>query len=168
MSESVRESAARLEAAADAMLAEVKKLPTDVITWKPAADVWSVMEILCHVAEFLPYWTSQTLQIVRQPDEQWGRNHTDTARLDAVQQAGSRSVADVVNAIRAAARTSAAAIRELRDTDLAVEALSRNPRWARKPASFVIDDLLIGHLEKHLGQIQRNVKQFHGRGLAAS
>jgi hypothetical protein len=168
MSESVKESAARLEAAADAMLAEVKKLPTDVITWKPAADVWSVMEILCHVAEFLPYWTSQTLQIVRQPDEQWGRNHTDSARLDAVQQAGSRSVADVLNAIRAAARTSSAAIRDLRDTDLAVEALSRNPRWARKPASFVIDDLLIGHLEKHLGQIQRNVEQFHQRGLAAS
>jgi hypothetical protein len=29
-----------------------------------------------------------------------------------------------------------------------------------KPASFVVDHLLIQHVEKHLGQIRRNVTQF--------
>ena len=169
MSDSVAragESAARLEAAADALLTEVASLPADLITWKPADDVWSVMEILCHVAEFLPFWTGQTLQIIRQPDKEWGRNHTDTARLDAVQRAGSRSLPEVTTAIRDGADASAAEIRELRDADLAVEAMSRNPRWARQPASFVIEHLLIEHVEKHLGQIQRNAKQFHERRLA--
>jgi uncharacterized damage-inducible protein DinB len=160
------ESAARLEAAADAMLTEVASLPSDLITWKPADDVWSIMEILCHVAEFVPYWTSQTLQIVRRPEDQWGRNHTDTARLDAVQRAGSRSLSEVTTAIRTGVQKSAAEIREFRDADLAIEAMSRNPRWARKPASFIIDHLLIEHVEKHLSQIRRNVKQFHERGLA--
>ena len=169
MSDSVAragESAARLEAAADALLTEVASLPVDLITWKPADDVWSVMEILCHVAEFVPFWTSQTLQIVRRPDDEWGRTHTDTARLEAVHRAGSRSLPEVTTAIRAGVQTSAAEIRELRDADLDVEAMSRNPRWARQPASFIIDHLLIEHVEKHLSQIQRNVKQFHERGLA--
>jgi len=160
------ESAARLEAAADALLTEVASLPSDLITWKPADDVWSVIEILCHVAEFVPYWTSQTLQIVRQPDDQWGRNHTDTARLDAVQRASSRSLSQVVIAIRSGVQKSAAAIRELSDADLAIEAMSRNPRWARQPASFIVGHLLIEHVEKHLSQIRRNVKQFPERGLA--
>ena len=166
MAEAARapEAAARLEGAAEALLAEVATLPPDLITWKPSAEAWSVMEILCHVAEFVPYWTGQTLQIVRQPDDPWGRVHTDTARLDAVAPAGARSPADVVHAIRSGARSSAAAIRELRDDDLAIEATSRNPRWGRKPASFVIDDLLIHHVEKHLGQVRRTVAQFRQRG----
>jgi len=160
------ELAARLEAAADTMLTEVASLPSDLITWKPADDVWSIMEILCHVAEFVPFWTSQTLQIMRQPDDQWGRNHTDTARLDAVQRASSRSLSDVTTAIRTGVQKSAAEIRMFRDADLAIEAMSRNPRWERKPASFVVDHLLIEHVEKHLNQIRRNVNQFHERELA--
>ena len=156
-------SAARLEAAADALLAQVAGLPPALVTWKPAADVWSVMEILCHVAEFVPYWTSQVLQVARRPDDLWGRDHTDTARLDAVQQAGARSLPEVVNAIKTGARASAAAIRELRDLDLDAEATSRNPRWGRKPASFIVDHLLIQHVEKHLAQVQRNVTQYKER-----
>ncbi len=151
----------RLDAAVETMLAEVATLPEELIVWKPAADVWSVMEILCHVDEFVPYWTGQALQMVMQPDEQWGRTHAHTGRLEAVGRAGSRSLADVANTIRIGARESAAAIGGLSDNDLASEAVSRNPRWGKKPASFVIDDLVIGHVEKHLGQIRRNVTQFH-------
>jgi hypothetical protein len=115
------------------------------------------------VAEFVPYWTSQTSQMVRRPDAAWGRTHADEARLDAVRQAGSRPVADILGAIRGGAQQSAAAILELRKTDLAIEAPSRNPRWASKPASFVVTDLLIGHVLKHLDQIRRNATQFQDR-----
>ena len=34
------------------------------------------------------------------------------------------------------------------------------PSPAEKPASFVVDHLLVEHVEKHLGQIRRNVTQF--------
>ncbi len=62
MPESRGEAAgARLRAAADEMLTEVERLPSDLITWQPAPDVWSVMDILCHVQEFVPFWTAQTL-----------------------------------------------------------------------------------------------------------
>ena len=38
------------------------------------------MDNLCHIREFLPFWTAETLRIVRRPGEPWGRDHTDTAR----------------------------------------------------------------------------------------
>jgi hypothetical protein len=152
--------ATRLDAAADLLFAEVATAPSDCIAWKPTPDVWSVMEILCHVAEFIPYWTTQTLQIIRHPDGLWGRTHTDTARIDAVNRAGSRTLADVLSSIRTGAGSSAAILSGLTDAELDIEATSHNPKWARKPAAFVAEHLVVEHVEKHAGQVRRNVAQF--------
>ena len=74
----------QLAATTDEILAEVQQLPAELIHWVPAEGVWTVMDNLCHIREFVPFWTGETLRIVRRPDEQWGRDHTDTARLAAV------------------------------------------------------------------------------------
>ena len=163
MSEShtrARAGGLRLQAAAEEMIAEVQQLPPDLITWKPANDVWSVMEILCHVQEFVPYWAGQITQIVEHPDQTWGRDHTNTDRLAAVESAAGRTLSDVQHAIRTAARDAAERIAHLNDADLDVEATSKNPRWGVKPAHFVLDHLLVQHVEKHIGQIRRNVSQY--------
>jgi uncharacterized damage-inducible protein DinB len=153
--------AARLDTAANGLFTEVANAPAEAIAWKPADDVWSVMEILCHVAEFVPYWTSQTLQVVRQPDGLWGRTHTDTARIDAVNRASSRSLDDVLSSIRTGTASSATILRGLTDAELALEATSHNSKWARKPASFIAEQLVVEHVKKHAGQVRRNVTQFH-------
>ena len=160
-------AAVRLESAVREMLAEVERLPIDLITWRPADDVWSVMDNLGHVHEFVPYWTGQALQVARHPDELWGRDHTNTDRLAAVTNTSVRRLADVEQAIRAAVRDAADSIRRLTDADLDVEATSRNPRWAQKPASFIVDHLVVQHVEKHLGQIRRNIQQFQHRETPA-
>jgi uncharacterized damage-inducible protein DinB len=169
MPEQTRASAAavRLQAITDDIVAEVQRLPPPLITWIPADGVWSVMDILCHIREFVPFWTDETLRISRRPDEQWGRDHTDTARLAAVANTVSYRLEDVLADIRRAVRRSADALNDLSDADLAVEATSRNPRWGLKPASFVVDQLLVQHVEKHLGQIRRNVSQFGAAGPKA-
>ena len=153
-------AAGQLTATADQILAEVQQLPPDLIHWVPAAGVWTVMDNLCHIREFVPFWTGETLRIVRRPAEPWGRDHTDTARLAAVTNTAVNTLDDVVADIREAVRRSAETLKTLSDEDLAVEATSKNPRWGTKPASFVIDELLVHHVEKHLGQIRRNVSQF--------
>jgi fumarylpyruvate hydrolase len=163
-----QQAGARLEAAARAMLAEVERLPPDLVSWKPAPDVWSVMEILCHVQEFIPYWTTQARNVVARPEELWGRDHTNQDRLAAVSSAASRRLPDVVEAIRQAAAESAAALAQLSDADLDVEATSRNPRFGRKPAHFIVDHLIAGHVEKHVGQIRRNVTQYQQRSESVS
>jgi len=153
-------AANRLEAATTRLIAEAERLPPALVTWRPAEGVWSAMEILCHVDEFVPYWTGQTLQIVREPNRPWGRTHTDTARLDAVGRADARTLADVVTSLRNGSRESCDRLRALSDADLDAEATSTNPRWGQKPASFVVEDLIVGHVEKHIGQIRRNVAQY--------
>src|SRR5262249_17800204 len=139
---------------------EVGRLPPELITWVPAEGVWSVMDNLCHIREFVPFWTNETLRVVRRPHEPWGRDLTDPARLAAVTNTASQKLENVVADIRRVVRQSAETLTTLSDTELSVEAVSRNPRWGRKPASFVVDDLLVQHLEKHLGQIRRNVAKF--------
>ena len=88
-------AAAQLQTITDEILAEVERLPPEIITWIPAEGVWSVMDILCHIREFVPFWTGETLRIARRPDEQWGRDHTDTARLAAVTGTAANKLEDV-------------------------------------------------------------------------
>ena len=77
-------AADQLTKTTDEILAEVQQLPAELIHWVPAEGVWTVMDNLCHIREFVPFWTGETLRIVRRPGEPWGRDHTDTARLAAV------------------------------------------------------------------------------------
>src|SRR5262245_6067419 len=156
-------AAERLTSTTEDILAEVQQLPAEVIHWIPAEGVWTVMDNLCHIREFVPFWTGEALRIVQRPDERWGRDHTDTARLAAVTNTSTHRLADVVADIREAVRRSAETLRPLSDAQLAAEAESRNPRWGVKPASFVVEDLLVQHVAKHLGQIRRNVAQFAAR-----
>jgi hypothetical protein len=158
------EAAARLRAGTSDMLSEVDRLPSELVTWQPAPDVWSVMDVLCHVQEFIPYWTSQALRAIRRPQELWGRDHTDRDRLAAVTNTAARTLGDVTAAIRAAANDSATALAKLTDAELEVEATSVNPRFGRKPAHFIVDHLVVQHVDKHLGQIRRNVTQYRERG----
>ena len=164
----------RASAAADLLtkttgeiLAEVEQLPSELIHWVPGDGVWTVMDNLCHIREFVPFWTGETLRIVRRTGEPWGRDHTDTARLAAVTNTAAYQLDAVVADIREAVRRSAETLRTLSEEDLASEATSKNPRWGVKPASFVVDDLLVSHVAKHQGQIRRNVAQFdEGRSKA--
>jgi uncharacterized damage-inducible protein DinB len=154
-------AAAQLTKTAEEILAEVLQLPPELIHWVPSAGVWTVMDNLCHIREFVPFWTGETLRIVHRPAEHWGRDHTDTARLAAVTNTAAYSLEGVAADIRDAVHRAAEALKGLSDRDLAVEAPSKNPRWGVKPASFVIDELLVQHVAKHQGQIRRNVSQFN-------
>jgi uncharacterized damage-inducible protein DinB len=154
------EAAQKIQSSCDAILAEASRLPAEILRWKPAPEVWSVMDILCHIEEFLPYWTAQSLSVVAHPDREWGRDHTDEARRAAVRNTEARTFAEVETNIRASANESASALAGLSDADLDVEAPSRNARWGMKPAGFIVEHLLVIHLEKHLGQIRRNEMQY--------
>jgi uncharacterized damage-inducible protein DinB len=154
-------AADRLTNTTDEILAEVQQLPAELIHWIPGEGIWTIMDNLCHIREFVPFWTGETLRIAERPSEPWGRDHTDTARLGAVTNTAVHRLGDVVTDIRDVVRRSADSLRLLSDADLNVEAPSKNPRWGVKPASFVVDELLVHHVGKHQGQIRRNISQFN-------
>ncbi len=155
-----QEAARKLQSLSDEIIAESKSLPADLIRWRANPEVWSIMDILCHIEEFIPYWTTQLLHVVNRSPEPWGRDHTHPGRLAAVQDTTSKDLETVEKAIRSAVQESARAIERLTEADLDVEAPSRNPRWSTKPAGFILDHLLLIHLENHLGQIRRNMDEF--------
>jgi hypothetical protein len=70
------------------------------------------------------------------------------------------ALSDVEQAIRQAAKESAATLSRLSDADFDVDTTSRNPRSGLKPAGFIVDHLL-AHVEKHIGQIRRNATEYH-------
>jgi len=154
-------AAERLSTITDAILTEVQQLPPELIQWIPGEGIWTVMDNLCHIREFVPFWTGEALRIARRSETPWGRDHTDAGRLAAVTNTAACRLEDVVADLREAVRRSVETLRSLSDEDLAVEGMSKNPRWGRKPASFVVDDLLVHHVAKHQGQIRRNVSQFN-------
>ena len=87
------------------------------------------MDNLCHIREFVPFWTGETVRIVQRPGEQWGRNHTDTARLAAVTGTAANTLEDVVADIRRLVRQSVNTLSDLSDNGVSAEATSKNPRF---------------------------------------
>jgi hypothetical protein len=135
-------------------------LSDEVLRWKPEENVWSIMEILCHVEEVAPYWTAELEAVVSHPGIEWGRGVQDPVRLAAVTRAPERSLGDVLNGIEQATKETVDLLARLKDEDLDIESPSRNPRFGVKPMSFIVDHMMVEHLEKHLRQMQRNVAQF--------
>ncbi|GAB7386420.1 hypothetical protein BSNK01_02550 [Bacillaceae bacterium] len=142
------------------MIALVRQQPEPVIRWKPQEDVWSIMEILCHVEEAVPYWLEELKNTVSSPGREWGRGLQDEGRLAAVARAPERSLEDVLAGIEKGAALAREILGSLKDDDLTIEAPSRNPRFGTKPMAFIVDHLLVEHVEKHLGQIERNLRQY--------
>ena len=147
----------------DATLAEietkVRPLPRAWLSWRPAADVWSILDILCHIEEFVPYWTGEILAIIHHPNQEWGRTHADSARLEAVADTSKRELSDVLVSIHNGVESTRNRLLPLGDEMLEITAKSRNPRWETKSASFILNHLLVQHVANHSAQIQRNIDQ---------
>lgn len=158
--EDIHLAISRMQSTAEEILSEVESMPKDCIHWKPGPEVWSVMDNLCHIAEFVPYWTAQTEQVIEHPDQLWGRTHHDPDRLAAVADTSSRNLTAVKEQIRSNVSRSAARLHKFTPGQFASQAESRNPKWGVKPASFILNTMLLAHLQSHLSQIRRNLSQF--------
>ena len=151
----IREMQTRVGEMESAVLA----VPEACLTWRPSPEVWSILDNLCHVEEFIPYWMGQIRAMVTRPQEEWGRTHADPDRLAAVADTAGRKREDILPSIHARLDAVCTELLAMDDGMLEIEAPSRNPRWDVKPASFVLDQLLVHHLASHCGQIQRNIHQ---------
>lgn len=156
-------AAATMRSTAEEILLQVDSMPKDCIYWKPGPEVWTVMDNLCHIIEFVPYWTAQAVQAIGHPAQEWGRTHHDPDRLVAVTGTSSRDLTGVKEQLRSCVMSSASTLEKLTPDQLATEAPSRNPKWGIKPVSFIVNTLLVGHLRSHLSQIRRNLTQYQGQ-----
>lgn len=154
------QSIADINLSLDKMIQKVQELDTETIQKKPSEDEWSVMQILCHIVEAVPYWLSEIETLIATPGIEWGRGLQDPARLQAVQNTENESVSDVLSELISLKGQVEKTLSNLNDEMLKQEAPSRNPRFGVKPLSFIVDHLLVEHVEKHNNQIERNLTKF--------
>jgi uncharacterized damage-inducible protein DinB len=141
------------------MIETTNSLSEETIRWKPSDEEWSIMEILCHVLEAIPYWIGEINQLKANPGTEWGRNHLQQARLDAVAAADQRTVEEIIKNLTSLKDQIEVELGSLDSDTLAAEAPSRNPNFGTKPISFIVNHLIVEHARKHVGQIQRNLSK---------
>jgi hypothetical protein len=156
----ITEAVSALQTNAEQLDTEARVIPADWLSRKPGPEVWSVFDNLCHIHEFVPYWVGQIESIKRDSTKEWGRTHADPDRLAAVANSGGTDLDTILSGILSRVQAACGDLSRLHDEDLKIEAPSRNPRWGIKPAGFILDTLLVEHLEGHRRQIQRNLKGF--------
>lgn len=157
----IQQSIESVQQSIDKMICTVLELSEETIRWNPSEDEWSIMQILCHVVEAVPYWLSEIAQIKAQPGELWGRNHLQEARLAAVTDTDKRSVEDVLKELQSVKSQVEKELGTLNKDTLAIEATSRNQNFGTKPISFIVDHLIVEHVNKHYGQIERNLSKLN-------
>ncbi|MCU4766722.1 DinB family protein [Bacillus toyonensis] len=141
----------------------LKSLPEEIIRWKPSKDEWSVMQIITHVAEAIPYWAKEISNIKLSNENLWGRGLTDEVRLQAVSEENinRKTVEEVIEQLSSIPITIENVLHTLTDEELHIQAPSRNPRFENKPINFIVNHLIVEHTEKHYKQIERNVSKYN-------
>jgi len=145
----------------DQMIATAKGLSSEMLTWKPAEDKWSVMEVLSHVDEAISYWLDEIGALLQKPGTEWGRGIQDEKRLAAIAAAGSRSLDALLASIDKTKERVQRVLGSISEEALKQEAPSRNPRFGTKPLSFIVQHLLVDHADSHVKQIKRNLEQYN-------
>ena len=79
----------------DQILEVTATLSEETIRWNPSEDEWSILQILSHLTEAIPYWLSEVETVVAAPGSKWGRGLQDSNRLAAVTDPEKLSVEDV-------------------------------------------------------------------------
>ncbi|MFL0403560.1 DinB family protein [Bacillus nitratireducens] len=143
----------------------VKPLPEEIIYWKPSEDEWSIMQIITHVAEAVPYWAKEINNIKLNHENLWGRGLTDEVRLQAVSEENinNQSIEEVIEQLYSIPLIIENVLNTLTDEELNIQAPSRNPRFNNKSIDFIVNHLIVEHTEKHYKQIERNLCKFNER-----
>ncbi|MFB9760594.1 DinB family protein [Ectobacillus funiculus] len=159
----VKDSVQSVEQSLNQVIQKAEGLSNDVLRWNPTGEEWSVMQILCHLVEAVPYWLDEIERLLETPGKEWGRGLQHEGRLAAVNKSkvDSTSLSDVLKELEALKSQVEQTLNKLDEEKLVLEAPSRNPRFGTKPISFIVDHLLVEHVSKHLGQIERNLSKIN-------
>jgi len=149
----------RLQETVDGLLGEIERLPADVLYREPTTGEWPVMSTLAHLAELMPYWAHQAEQIVREPNQPFGRTHADADRLGAIEQHGHDSLDAMVPRVRASLTECVATLRRLPDD--ALSKVGNSPQRGQMSVEQLVDQFICNHAAEHAEQIRATLQTLH-------
>ena len=158
--QNIAKSIASIQQSIDHILETTKNLPEETIRCNPTEDEWSILQILSHLAEAIPYWLGEVQTVVTMPGSKWGRGLQDPARLAAVTDTERLSVDDVKKHVEELKDEVESVLGNLDEETLSIESPHRNfIKFGNKPVSYIVDHFIDEHISGHYGQIKRNLSK---------
>lgn len=144
----------------DAILKASENLSEETVRWNPTKEEWSILQIVSHLNEAIPYWLNEIDRVLAEPGAQWGRGLQDPSRLAAVANPDELKVAEQFSMLRGLKQEITNGLGSLTEENLKAENPHRNfEKFGNKPVSFMIAHFLEEHVEKHNGQVHRNLSK---------
>lgn len=143
------------------MISTVQKLDEDTIRWNPTEEEWSIIQIIAHVGEAIPFWLKEIESVQAVPTGKWGRDHFHAGRLMAVSEENitNLTVDQAIADLEKIPSLVEERLSSLTKEQLEIVAPTYNPNFEGKPVEFIVNNLVVKHIEGHLGQINRNLSK---------
>ncbi len=142
-----------LEAAQDALLAQVRAAAPDQLTAEGVDGAWGPAQVVAHVTEMQPFWTGKALSLRERYPRPLTRTIEEKADRDRVVAMATRQAAPLLlAALERACRVTRERIASLEDADLD----RTGPRWDGQLMTMeqVLRTHVVDHLREHAGQFQ--------------
>ncbi len=122
------------------------------------AEEWSVMQILGHMTEMLPYWLSHANAIIASSDEllKFGRALDAPERLEGVERGAAATPEALLQQLYDAMQQTSAAIRAMSSSARAKRGL--HSRLGEVSVAQLIETVIVTHAEEHLTQIRQSLQ----------
>src|SRR5699024_4954221 len=84
------------------MINIIQDLEDDTIRWNPAPKEWSIMQIVSHVSEAIPYWVELTKKLLKDPNTKMERTYFSQSRLNALSKENiqNMSIEDAISSLK--------------------------------------------------------------------
>jgi len=113
---------------------------------------WSIMQILDHIVEIMPYWAGEIEKLVAAPGQNFGRTMQHAGRLQAIDEHGRDSLKQVKAALPASYARLEDVLGSLKDSDLALT--GHHIKFGENTLEWFIEEFVTGHLRSHVDQIK--------------
>ena len=156
----IEQSISSIQETIDLIIDITQGLPEDIIRFKPTENEWSIIQILSHISEAIPYWLDEVKHVTDSPGSEWGRGLQDPARVAAVSDPDSLSIKKVQEEVAELKHKVEKELVYLTEAQLRIESPHRNfQKFGNKPVYFIVDHFIEEHLEGHYEQIKRNLSK---------
>lgn len=159
--EEMKENTIKIQEDIEQMITVLNLADSDCLYKKPSIEEWSVLQIACHVVEAVEFWVADLEALLIVPGAKWGRNHEHVRRLAAVEESVVASISkeQAIEKLKMLIPLVKESLSKVKEEDLSKAAPSYNPNFDGKPLTFLINHLIVLHVESHLGQMKRHLEK---------
>lgn len=144
--------ATRVRAQGDSLLRLLASM--DDVAWhrRGAPDDWTPAEVVGHIIEMLPYWSSKGEALRRDPKAAYGRELDDPDRLAGPGMGSRLDVADAGERLAAEVERAAAFLASLTEAELALAITHAD--GTPETLGIMVERAMATHLEGHVRQLE--------------